>query len=174
VDHAQQLSRAFPWRTATLVTAAVAALELGLLLVGGASLLTRPFDHSGAAAPPPAASRAAASRTARQVVHLPRQAVAAVPLRPRTRVSVLVLNGNGVQGAASAEAARLQTLGYRIGGTTNAVRHDYARSMVMYAPGYGGEARRLAHDTGIRMVAPADGASPATLKASPLVVLLGN
>ena len=168
MDHAQHLSRSSPWRTATLVTATFALLELALLIAGGTALLDRPFHHAAAATAPTVTP-------ARTVVHVPKRTpVRAVPLRARSQVAVLVLNGNGVQGAASTEAARLQTLGYRIGGATNAVRHDYARSMVMFAPGYGKEARRLARDTGVHMVAPVDGATKATLKASPLVLLLGN
>jgi hypothetical protein len=168
VDHAQHLSGSSPWRRATLVTAAFALLELALLIAGGTALLDRPFHHAAAAATPKATP-------APTLVHVPKRAlVRAVPLRARSQVAVLVLNGNGVQGAASSEATRLQTLGYRVGGATNAARHDYARSMVMFAPGYSKEARRLARDTGVHMVAPADGATPATLKASPLVLLLGN
>jgi len=170
VDHAQQLPRAFPWRSAALVTATIAAVELVALIAGGTALLARPVHH--AAAKP---VRTTAGAAARPVFRVPAAAkVPSVPLRPRSYVAVLVLNGNGVQGAAGTEAARLQGLGYRIGGATNAVRHDYARSMVMYAPGYGKEARRLSRDTGIRMVAPADGLTRAALKASPLVLLLGS
>jgi hypothetical protein len=87
---------------------------------------------------------------------------------------VLVLNGNGVSGAASSEAARLEAQGYRIGGATNAERHDYARSMVMFVPGWIKEARRLAQDAGIRMVAPVDGLHPSQLKGSGVVLLLGR
>ena len=170
MDHAQQLPRAFPWRAAALVTATIAAVELVALIAGGTALLARPVHH--AAAKP---VRTTAGAAARPVFRVPAAAkVPSVPLRPRSYVAVLVLNGNGVQGAAGTEAARLQGLGYRIGGATNAVRHDYARSMVMYAPGYGKEARRLSRDTGIRMVAPADGLTRAALKASPLVLLLGS
>jgi hypothetical protein len=170
VDHAQQLPRAFPWRAAALVTATIAAAELVALIAGGTALLARPVHH--ATAKP---VRTTAGAAARPVFRVPAAAkVPSVPLRPRSHVAVLVLNGNGVQGAAGTEAARLQGLGYRIGGAENAVRHDYARSMVMYAPGYGKEARRLSRDTGIRMVAPADGLTRAALKASPLVLLLGS
>ena len=95
-------------------------------------------------------------------------------LRPRSRVSVLVLNANGVQGAAHAEAARLQALGYPIGGAANAPSHHYAQSMVMYVPGYSKEARRLAHDAHIKLVAPVDGLTPSGLQGSRLVVLLGS
>ena len=170
MDHVQQLPRGFPWRAAALVTATIAAVELVALIAGGTALLARPVHH--AAATP---KRTTASAAARPVVHVPAApTVPSVPLRPRSHVAVLVLNGNGVQGAARSEAARLQGLGYRIGGAENAVRHDYARSLVMYAPGYVKEARRLSRDTGIRMVAPADGLTRAALKASPLVLLLGS
>jgi hypothetical protein len=87
---------------------------------------------------------------------------------------VLVLNGNRVQGAASREAALLQSAGYRIAGAENAQRHDYARSMVLYVPGWAKEARRLARDTGIRLVAPVDGLRRAALKGSKTVVILGS
>ena len=89
-------------------------------------------------------------------------------------VKVLVLNGNGVAGAASAAAQHLEVAGYRIGGATNAQRHDYARSMVMYVPGWVKEARRLAHDTGVRIVAPLDGLGPRQLRGSKIVLLLGT
>jgi hypothetical protein len=100
--------------------------------------------------------------------------VRSVPLRPRSHTRVLVLNGNGVGGAASAAAARLQAEGYRIGGATNAQRHDYARSMIMFVPGWNKEARRLAHDAGIAMVAPVDGLKPSQLRGSQVVLLLGK
>ena len=96
------------------------------------------------------------------------------PLRARSQVRVLVLNGNGHQGAAHTEAAHLQGLGYPIGGAANATRHDYARSMVMFVPGWQKEAQRLARETGIRLVAPVDGITSATLKGSRVVVLLGS
>ena len=96
------------------------------------------------------------------------------PLRPRSHVRVLVLNGNGVAGAAASEAARLQGDGYPIAGATNAQRHDYARSMIMFVPGWSKEARRLARDTGIRMVSPVDGLRPAQLRGSKVILLLGS
>ena len=170
MDHAQQLPRAFPWRTATLVAGAFAMLELAALVVVGTLLLAHPLHHAAAAT-----THAAAAPAVRHVAHVrPVPKVKPHPLRARSHVAVLVLNGNGVQGAASSEAAHLQALGYRIGGAQNAVRHDYARSMVMYAPGWREEARRLSRDTGIRMVAPVDGMKRSALKASPLVLLLGS
>jgi len=46
--------------------------------------------------------------------------------------------------------------------------------MVLYVPGWVKEAKRLACDTGIKLVAPIDGLTPAKLKASQAVVILGN
>jgi hypothetical protein len=96
------------------------------------------------------------------------------PLRPRARVRVLVLNGNGVSGAAAEAAQRLEVEGYRIGGTTNAQRHDYAKSMVMFVPGWAKEARRLARDAGVPVVTPLDGLKATQLKGSKIVLLLGT
>jgi hypothetical protein len=174
-------SEPFPWRTATLVAAGIASVELIGLIVIGAFVLAHPFRHHAAATTP-------AATTPRVVVHhaaKPRHVVpipakdrfAPLParsLRPRSSVRVLVLNANGVQGAAHVEAARLQSLGYVIGGAANAPSHRYARSMVMFVPGYVKEARRLARETHIRLVSPVDGLTPAALSGSRLVVLLGS
>jgi hypothetical protein len=166
VQHAQPIPSPFPWRVATLVVGALAALELVALIALGAVRLA-PAHHATAAKKTPPAVR--------HVAAAPSVAVPpAMPLRPRARVKVLVLNGNGVAGAASAEAQHLSVAGYRIGGATNAQRHDYAQSMVMYVPGWLKEARRLARDAGVRMVAPLDGLPPRQLKGSTIVLLLGT
>jgi LytR cell envelope-related transcriptional attenuator len=180
VERADYLSHPFPWRTATLVASAVALVELVGLIAVGAFLLAHPFSHA-------AKAKAASAKVVRHTAPARHAAVTAtVPakdifaplpshaLRPRAHVRVLVLNADGVQGAAHAEAARLGSLGYPIGGAANAPSHHYAQSMVMYVPGYVREARRLAHDAGIRMVAPVDGIRGSTLMASKLVVLLGS
>ena len=46
--------------------------------------------------------------------------------------------------------------------------------MVLYVPGWVKEARRLARDAGIRIVAPVDGLRAAALKGSKTVVILGT
>jgi hypothetical protein len=169
VQHAEPIPTSFPWRGATLVVGALAAVEL-LALIGVIALHFAPTRSVARSAAPTKAQHA------RPVIH-PTTRVAAVPshpLRARSGVHVLVLNGNGVQGAASIEAARLQSAGYRVGGAENAQRHDYARSMVLYVPGWAKEARRLARDIGIKLVAPVDGLTPAKLKASQAVVILGS
>ncbi|HET8893603.1 MAG TPA: LytR C-terminal domain-containing protein [Gaiellaceae bacterium] len=167
MEYAEPLSRPFPWRAATLVAAALAAVEFVVLIVVGAFLLARPIHHNAAKA----STTPAHTRVAAHVQHI---RVSAHALLPRTHVSVLVLNGNGVAGAAARMAAQLHGLGYRIGGKRNAQRHDYARSIVMYVPSYAREAQRLARDTGIRLVSPVDGLTPHMLRGVKLVVLLGS
>jgi hypothetical protein len=169
VQHAESIPTSFPWRGATLVVGAVAAVEL-VVLIGIIALHLAP-THAVARASTPAKAP-----HVRPVAHATKKirAMPSHPLRARARVRVLVLNGNGMQGAASTEAARLRGEGYRIGGAENAQRHDYARSMVLYLPGWAKEARRLAHDSGIRLVAPVDGLTPTKLKASQAVVILGS
>ena len=92
---------------------------------------------------------------------------------PRARTGVLVLNGNGRAGAASAEASRLHGLGYVIRGKGNADRQDYATTVVMYRKGFAGEAQRLARDLNVKIVGPLDGLAPSALHGGQLVVVLG-
>jgi hypothetical protein len=170
VEHAEHLPRAFPWRTATVVVGAIAAIELVALIGIGATHVASSLRVHRTAAPAHAAPVARpVHRHVFKVVAPPSH-----PLRARTGLSVLVLNGNGVNGAAGREAVSLQTLGYGSSRSQDAPRHDYARSMVLYLPGYVREARRLAHDAGVRLVAPVDGMTKAQLKGSPLVVVLGG
>jgi GrpB-like predicted nucleotidyltransferase (UPF0157 family) len=94
------------------------------------------------------------------------------PLRSRARVDVLVLNGNGVSGAAGTEATQLLARGYR-----HAVAADapgsYAQSIVLFRPGWQREARRLAHDAGIRAVTPLDVRLPRSDRGDQVVLILG-
>jgi hypothetical protein len=170
VQYAEPLSSSFPWRATALVVGAVAAVELVALIAIGAVRLT-PHHSRTTHAKSPAPQRVHTQPAA----HVrPAAPTPSHPLRPRHRVTVLVLNGNGIQGAAATQAARLRASGYRISGAENAQRHDYARSMVMYVPGWIKEARRLAHDTGIRIVAPVDGLARSRLKGSKIVLILGT
>ncbi|MBV8065325.1 MAG: LytR C-terminal domain-containing protein [Actinobacteria bacterium] len=176
MDAAEHLPHTFPWRTATLVAAAIAAVELVALIAAGSALLVHPAKKTAAAVTTAPAVTVAAKAPVvhRAVVPVHTVKVTVRPLRARSAVEVLVLNGNGISGVAHTEAAHLQSLGYRIGGAANAPPHHYGQSMVMFVPGYAKEARRLAHDTGIRLVAPIDGLTSAMLKSSRLVVLLGS
>jgi LytR cell envelope-related transcriptional attenuator len=167
VEHAPQLSSPFRWRLATAVVGAIALIELvALIAIGAVRVLP---VHKAAATPE---TRAKAAVPVRPVIHVP--APPSHPMKARALTRVLVLNGNGVAGAASSQATSLTTLGYTVAGAKNAPRHDYAQSMVMYVRGFLPEARRLARDIGVRIVAPVDGLSPSRLQGSKLVVLLGS
>jgi hypothetical protein len=167
MQHVEHFSREFPWRTTTLVVGAIAVVEL-FALIGIGAVRLAPHAKAAAAAPAKATPRPAPAK------HRAAPPVPTHPLRPRSSVRVLVLNGNGVPGAAATEASHLQVYGYRIGGAQNAQRHDYARSMVMYVPGWVKEARRLARESGVRLVAPIDGLPRAQLRGSKIVLILGT
>jgi hypothetical protein len=173
VDHPIRLDRVElavrPWRTATLVVAGIAAIELVLLVMIGGALLAKPEPAGGEAAhaKAPAATHAARPAAARAAKAAPAEL-------PRRKVTVVVLNGNGRQGAAADAASRVHRKGYRIGLVANAPGHDYVTSLVMYRRGFEGEARRLAHDLGVNVVSPLDGVRPAQLHGAHAVLILGG
>ena len=158
MEHVHPLERPFPWRAAALAAAAVALVELTVLLalagsrlfhVHHAAVQTRPVQATG--------------RVSREHVQ---------PLRPRSRISVLVLNGNGVSGAAGSEATQLLRKGYR-----HAVPSDapstYAQSVVLFRPGWQREAQRLARDAGIGAATPLDVRLPGSERGYQVVLILG-
>lgn len=161
-----------PWRTATLVASLVAAVELVLLIAAGVLLLAKPLAHMMKRHAETAAFAPAKKHVAAAPVHHVRVKVPAAKLS-RSHTGVLVLNGNGRAGAASAEAAKLQGLGYLIRAKGNAKRQDYATTVVMYAKGYAGEGARLARDLHVKIVGPLDGLAPSALHGGQLAVVLG-
>ena len=154
MEHVHPFHRPFPWRLAVL--AACAVVFLTLLTLFGMRIVR---DHQAAARP-----LAGPGRSSRGQV---------VPLRPRSRVSVLVLNGNGTSGVAGSTASRLLGRGYASATATNAANDGYATSLVLYRPGWAGEADRLAKDVGIKVVAALDGRLPAGSARAQLVLILG-
>ncbi len=162
-----------PWRTATFVLTAVAAVELVLLIAAGVVLLGRSLSDRLATTPEKKTHKAAPAPV-QLAPRRPRSAPVPKPKLSRSQTSVLVLNGNGRSGAAGAEAARVRTHGYRVSSVRNARRTDYARSIVMYRPGYRGEAVRLARDMRVRMVSPLDGLRPAALHGAHLALVVGG
>ena len=163
-----------PWRRATIVASTVAALELVLLLCAGAVLLARPLSHAlhHRAVTAAASKPAAAKKTAAPVAHR-RQLAFAKPTLTRAQTKVLVLNGNGENGAAHAAATQLAALGYKIAGAENARRDDYATTVVMYKPGFAAEGRRLEQDLHAKVVGPLDGMPASALDGGQLAVILG-
>jgi hypothetical protein len=161
-----------PWRTATLVASLVAAIELVLLVGAAVLLLAKPLAHAvqrhaESAALAPATPVKKASTVAHKIKKV------APPKHLRSHTGVFVLNGNGQNGAASAEASKLSGLGYLVPGKGNAKRQDYATSVVMYRRGWEAEGIRLAHDLHVKVVGPLDGLSSSSLQGAQLVIVLG-
>lgn len=137
--------------------ALVLLVAVALLVAGGLALAGR--DHG----------QGPARQTARVGTDTP-----PTPLRPRSRISVLVLNGNGVEGAAGTTATKLLADGYGHAIPTDAPSEGYARSLVLFRPGWQREAERLARDSRIPTVAPLDGRVAPAYAHVPLVVILGS
>ena len=167
-----------PWRTAAIIAAGIAAIELFVLVILGVAFGAKlTSDHAekavinattaakAEAAPPPATSTGTKKRK--------NNAAPAASLS-RRRTSVIVLNGNGTPGAAAATAEQLRHFHYTVAATGNASRTDFARSLVMYRKGYEGEAIRLAHDLHIKRVTPLDGMSLRDLQGAHLALILGG
>jgi hypothetical protein len=152
------------WRTAAIVVTVVAALEFVALAGGAVVVFGNPLaSHLGAPA----------AKAASRIHKTTRPRPVAKPTLTRSQTVVMVLNGNGVNGAAAAAAAQVRSHGYRIGRVGNAARSDYTRTIVMYKPGYAGEGARLAHDLHAGIVSPLDGMLPSQLRRSQVVLIVG-
>ena len=160
-----------PWRTATLVASLVAAIELVLLLGAGFLLLAKPLTH--AMQRHAAATAFAPTRKHTTTPVIPKRAPIGQPKLLRSETGVFVFNGNGRSGAASSEASKLSNLNYRVPGTGNAKRQDYATTVVMYKKGFHAEGVRLAHDLHVKIVGPLDGLTPSALRGAQLAIVLG-
>ena len=162
MEHAVPIEPVRPWRTAAIVATGVAALELLALIAAGTVLLGRSVvSHGARAAARSAAIRPATMKPSRH------------PSLPRAKTRIVVLNGNGQAGAASAEASTLRARGYKISAVGNAQRATQGPTLIMYRPGFAAEGQRLARDTGIGMVTALDGMQPSSLRRAQLVVVLG-
>ena len=160
-----------PWRTATLVASLVAAIELVLLLGAGFLLLAKPLAHAMQRHAAATAFAPGKKHTAAPVFH--KQAPIGLPKLLRSETGVFVFNGNGRAGAASSEGNTLSNLNYRVLGTGNAKRQDYATSVVMFKKGFHAEGVRLARDLHVKIVGPLDGLTPSALHGAQLAIVLG-
>jgi hypothetical protein len=163
VEISAQPPRQIDWRTATLVASGIAALELLVLLVIAIALLAKPLSAH--------AKEAALTRGS----DVPEANVRPEPKSTtlsRRETSVLVLNGNGITGAAAEAASRVRARGYTKTPTGNAA-HSYGQSVVMYRPGRRPEAQRLAGDLGLDLVGPLDGIGLRALQGAQVVLVLG-
>jgi hypothetical protein len=169
-----------PWRTAAVVAAGVAAIELFILVIVGVAFGAKLMsDHAQKAViSATTAARAATSTPTGSKTETKAQATktnaAPVAHLPRNKTSVVVLNGNGTPGAAAVSADRLRRFHYIIAATGNAARSDFQRSLVMYRKGYEGEAIRLAHDLHLKRVTPLDGMKLRDLQGAHLALIIGG
>jgi LytR cell envelope-related transcriptional attenuator len=160
VEHALPNPSSHSWRTIAVVAAGIATLELVALVVTATALIAKPVaKHARAAA---LAHKPAAPKTP------------ARPVLARRLVTVTVLNGNGVAGAAASTASRVRARGYKIRKVGNAPRGGYGRSVVMYRGVFRPEALRLARDLGIALVSPLDGLRARNLAGAKLAVVVGG
>jgi len=153
-----------PWRARALVAAAIALLELVLLLGVGAyaasNLLVAEVEPVARAQLAPVKPQPKATAPDR-------------PLLARSETSVVVLNGNGVAGAAATTAAQVRAREYVVAHVGNAPTRESA-TMVMYRKGYEREAARLAQDAGVKLVGPLDGLRANDLMGAHLALVLGR
>lgn len=163
MEHVQPINRSFSSRPTTFALGMLLAVVL--MVVGGLVLLFQATGTRPAATP-------SAPAVKRQVATPPAQPLG--PLHPRARTSVLVLNGNGISGAAGSEATAILARGYQHAVSGDAPNLDYARSLILFRPGWQREAQRLARDAKIPTVAPLDGRVAPAYARVPLVVILGS
>jgi LytR cell envelope-related transcriptional attenuator len=159
---------AAPWRTRAIVAAAVAAVELVILVGIGVVLLGKVLlphvEH---------AARAHALKPVAPPAH-PKRVTPAGPRLARSETSVLVLNGNGRTGAAADMASRVHRFSYVISSVGNAPHASDGPTVVMYRPGFRGEGERLARDLRIKAVGPLDGMHVKDLMGAHLALIVGS
>jgi LytR cell envelope-related transcriptional attenuator len=146
-------------RTALLVASSVVAIGLVVLLVVAVGMISKPSTAD--------AKRAPAKHRA------PGRPEPKRPTLSRAQTKVLVLNANGITGAAATEASHARARGYKISRTGNTAR-TLGQSVVLYRPGHRPEARRLARDEGIPLIGPLDGITPRQLHGAQVVIVLGT
>lgn len=147
-----------PWKKAAIITAAIAAVELVILVVVTLAFIAKPFATDSSAT----SSKQAGIETADVSV--------------RAQTPVLVLNGNGVAGAASQAAKTVRRLDYPVVQVTDASRKDFERTIVMYRNGSRPAAVRLARDLDLtaKRTAPLDGIRQSELMGAELVLVIGG
>jgi hypothetical protein len=176
MDHPSDLPAPQPWRNAAFIAACVATVELAVILIVGIILFGKYFSGEvDKATDPVTVAKAAVQRDqASAATQESSGKPAAKPLLPVRQTSVLILNGNGIGGAAAVAAERIRGKHYLVAGTGNAPRTDFRRSVVMYRPGFEGEAKRLAHQIGVHRVTPLDGLRARELSGAHVALIIGG
>jgi hypothetical protein len=132
------------------------ALLIGVAIVIGLLLLWRGHDDDGstisAEGGTPVATTAATGGTTPDgsPVTTPGETTAAPPsTHAPAQVSVLVANGTGTSGGASAVSQRLMPKGYGVLPAANAGSSDVPRTVVYYREGFDADAAQIARDLGV-------------------------
>jgi hypothetical protein len=154
-------------RGLTILLGAIAVVEAIVIFAGAAVLLAKPIAHhlkNVALSQPPL------KLTKAQVG--PSSPVGKATLS-RAKTTVLVLNGNGVTGAAGEAAKGVRQAGYKVRTVGNASRSDYPHSLVMFRAGFRPEAVRFGRDLGVKTVGPLDGMRVGSIHGAKLVYVVG-
>jgi hypothetical protein len=174
VEHPITLPAGRNWRATALVAASVAALELIVVVVLALAAFGLPFDEQRRALLRTASGESAVETAKPAPTAKQGKPGGPASKLPRSETSVVVLNGNGISGAADLTSGKVRRLQYVLTGTANAPRSDFARTMVMYRPGFEGEAHRLARDVRASRVVPLDGMRASDLMGAQIALILGR
>lgn len=161
------------WLLLVLGAAAVAGAIALLTMLAQPETTTARLDAKAAratarTATPPKAGAPATPEGGR------RAAAPAVP--PAAQTPVVVWNGFGGQGAATAVADRARAAGYPVVGVRDAPRRTYRTTYVLFVPGREAAAKALARKLGLgdAAVRPLDGIRPAAIRPAQLLVILAQ
>ena len=170
-----QLELVRPWRTATLVAAGIAAVELALLVVAGI-VLARALDRARTSTPPPPRrQKPPGTSPPRRKPHL---ATGSSPTCPRSKIGViLILNGNGIHGRRRVSRLRWSSArGYAVNAGRERPQHrlpDLAADVRPRATPARRSASCRTWACRAARVGPLDGMKPAQLHGAKLVLILG-
>jgi len=161
-----------------MVATAIAAVELFILLMIGFVFGAKAFSDKTQTATTAAIQRevpqaAQSQATAKDQPSAQEKKDQSGPL-PRGKTSVVVLNGNGIPGAAATSADQVHSLRYIVTATGNAPSTDFAASVVMFRPGFKPAAKRLAGDLSVKRVTPLDGLTKGDLQGAQLALVIGG
>jgi len=90
-----------------------------------------------------------------------------------SEIEVTVLNGTAVDGLAGTYGDMVERRGYQLGAVTNS-RSSFAESVVMFAPGGGREAHRVADSLEITRVRPMTSEIASLSAGAPVAVVVGE
>jgi hypothetical protein len=177
MEHQVEYEPIQPWRAAAMIATGIAAIELFILLLIGFMFGAKVFSDKTETATIAAIKREVPKAAQTQAENKPAEASKEKQkpkALPRGKTSVVVLNGNGIPGAAAVSADKAHSLHYIVTATGNAPSTGFARSMVMFRPGFKPAAQRLAKDMGVKAVTPLEGMTNSYLQGAQLALIIGG